>query len=91
MSLDLLEKIRKLNWVLQESTSGVFSFNDLCSILSDLEDSNVYILNKRGKVVGVHYKIKSDRAAIPDPETGLVKSRRSTTMLYWKLRIPRLT
>lgn len=73
MSLDLLEKIRKLNWVLQESTSGVFSFNDLCSILSDLEDSNVYILNKRGKVLGVHYKIKSDSAAITDPETGIVK------------------
>ena len=32
----MLEKIRKLNWVLQESPKGVFSFNDMCEILKDL-------------------------------------------------------
>ncbi|WP_027398238.1 GTP-sensing pleiotropic transcriptional regulator CodY [Anaerovorax odorimutans] len=70
MNRDILSKVRKLNWVLQESASGVFSFNDLCDILSDLMDANVYIANKRGKVIGVHYKIKSDSATITDPETG---------------------
>lgn len=73
MSKELLNRIRKLNWVLQESTSGVFSFNDLCSILSDLMDSNVYIVNKRGKVIAVHYKVRSDSSAITDPETGIEK------------------
>lgn len=71
--MELLEKVRKLNWVLQESSTGVFSFNDLCSILSDLMDSNVYIINKKGKVIGVHYKIRSDSSAITDPETGTEK------------------
>ncbi len=73
MSMDLLDKIRKMNWVLQESTSGVFSFNDLCAILSELEDANVYVVNKRGKVLGVHYKIESESAAIVDPESGIEK------------------
>lgn len=73
MGKDILTKVRKLNWVLQESASGVFSFNDLCSILSDLMDANVYIANKRGKVIGVHYKIKSDSSTITDPETGSEK------------------
>jgi transcriptional pleiotropic repressor len=73
MTMDLLDKIRKMNWVLQESSSGAFSFGDLCTILSDLEDSNVYILNTRGKVLGVRYKIQSDSAAITDPETGVEK------------------
>lgn len=73
MAMDLLDKIRKMNWVLQESTSGAFSFSDLCAILSDLEDSNVYILNVKGKVLGVHYKIQADSAAITDPETGIEK------------------
>jgi len=73
MSVELLDKVRKLNWVLQESTSDVFSFGDLCSILSDLMDSNVYIVNKKGKVIGVHYKIRSDSATITDPETGIEK------------------
>jgi transcriptional pleiotropic repressor len=71
--MDLLDKIRKMNWVLQESTTGVFSFNDLCSILSELEDANVYVVNKRGKVLGVHYKIETESAAIVDPETGIEK------------------
>lgn len=70
MGKDILSKVRKLNWVLQESASGVFSFKDLCEILSDLMDANVYIANKKGKVIGVHYKIKSDSSTITDPETG---------------------
>lgn len=36
MGKDILTKVRKLNWMLQESGSGVFSFNDFCGILSDL-------------------------------------------------------
>ena len=73
MENQILTKVRKLNWVLQESASGVFSFNDLCQILSDLMDANVYIANKKGKVIGVHYKIKSDSSTIADPETGVEK------------------
>lgn len=69
----MLEKIRKLNWVLQESSSGMFSVDDLCEILSDLMDANVYIVNRKGKVIGVHYKIRSDSATITDPETGMEK------------------
>jgi len=73
MSKELLSKVRKLNWVLQESSSGAFSFNDLCGILSDLMDANVYVANNKGKVIGVHYKIRSDSATITDPETGAEK------------------
>lgn len=73
MSKELLKKVRKLNWMLQESVAGSFSFNELCGILSDLMDANVYITNKRGKVIGVHYKIKSDSSTITDPETGFEK------------------
>ncbi len=73
MEKDILTKVRKLNWVLQESASGIFSFTDLCGILSDLMDANVYIANRRGKVIGVHYKIKSDSSTITDPETGSEK------------------
>ena len=73
MEKDILTKVRKLNWVLQESATGAFSFTDLCAILSDLMDANVYIVNKKGQVIAVNYKIKSDSAAIADPETGSEK------------------
>jgi len=70
MEKEILSKVRKLNWVLKEGTKGVFSFKELCEILSDLTDANVYILNSRGKVLGVYYKIEADSSTVLDPETG---------------------
>ena len=67
----MLEKVRKLNWVLQESTKGVFSFNDMCSILSDLTNANVYVINNDGMLLGVAYQHADDTSAITDPETGV--------------------
>lgn len=67
---DILNKVRKLNWLLQESPTGVFSFDEMCVILSDLMDANVYVANNKGMVIGVSYKIKSDSPTISDPETG---------------------
>jgi transcriptional pleiotropic repressor len=73
MKKNALDKVRKLNWVLQESSTGVFSYEDLCQILSELMDANVYIVTAKGKMLGVHYTIKSDSNAVPDPETGSEK------------------
>lgn len=67
---NLLTKVRKLNWLLQESPTRAFSFDEMCGILSDLMDANVYVANTRGKVIGVNYKIKSDSPVISDSETG---------------------
>ena len=67
---DILSNVRKLNWLLQESPTGAFSFNEMCGILSDMLDANVYVANVRGKVLGVAYKIKSDSPTIIDSQTG---------------------
>ena len=67
---DILSKVRKLNWLLQESPTGAFSFNEMCGILSDMLDANVYVANVRGNVLGVAYKIKSDSPTMIDSETG---------------------
>jgi transcriptional pleiotropic repressor len=73
MEKTALEKVRKLNWVLQESTAGVFSFEDLCRILGELMDANIYIVTTKGKILSVFYTIRSDSTAVPDPETGAEK------------------
>lgn len=67
---ELLGKIRKLNWILQERGEDVFSFDELCEILSSLMDANVYIMGRKGKVLGSHYTIRTDSATILDSETG---------------------
>lgn len=67
---DILDKVRKLNWLLQESPTGAFSLDDLCEILSDLLEANVYVLSAEGRAVGVSLKIKKDSNLIVDEETG---------------------
>ena len=73
MASDVLEKVRKLNWVLQESTTGVFSFDDFCGILGEILDANIYVTNREGQVIGVYYSISQDSAAVDDPATGKKK------------------
>ena len=68
---DILTKVRKLNWLLQESPTGAFSYNEMCEILSNLMDANVYVCNTKGRVIGVSLKIKQDRSTIIDAETGV--------------------
>ena len=67
---DMLSKVRKLNWLLQESPTGVFSFEEMCEILSDLMNANVYVVNSDGCVLGDWYKIISDSSTITDANTG---------------------
>lgn len=67
---DILSNVRKLNWLLQESPTGAFSFSEMCGVLSDMMDANVYVANVRGKILGVAYKVKSDSPTIEDSETG---------------------
>ena len=67
---DILNKVRKLNWLLTESPTGKFSFDEMCEILSDLMDANVYVANDKGQIIGVNYKIQEDSSAVQDPETG---------------------
>lgn len=48
----LLEKTRRLNKSLESFGSKPVSFSELSEILSSILDANVYIANKRGKVLG---------------------------------------
>ena len=67
----MLEKVRKLNWVLQEAPKGNFSFKDLCSILSQLMDSNVYVLDTDCVLLGADLTNAEDATITTDPETGM--------------------
>ena len=56
MSEMLLTKVRRLNWVLSESANGYVSFDELCKIISEMLDANVYIMNRHGKLMGATFK-----------------------------------
>ena len=52
METMLLTKMRQMNRLFQESVDGVLSFPELAATLSDIIESNVYIISKQGKVLG---------------------------------------
>lgn len=52
MSSTLLERIRRVNKVLQATGTQSVSFQDLCKILSEVLNANVYILSRKGKILG---------------------------------------
>ena len=60
MENEFLKKIRKLNWVLSESTTGSLSYEDLSRILSEMIDANIYIFDTSGRILGVCYNYAGD-------------------------------
>lgn len=48
----LLTKTRMLNKILQKSGTEPVAFQDICTLLSEVLECNVYIISKKGKVLG---------------------------------------
>ena len=53
VSVQLLDKTRKINKLLHNNNSSKVVFNDICRVLSDILKSNVLVISKKGKVLGV--------------------------------------
>ena len=52
MSVQLLDKTRKINQLLHNNNSGKVVFNDICKVLTDIMRSNVLVISRKGKVLG---------------------------------------
>lgn len=50
--MTLLEKVRKVNKVLQMTGPQPVSFKELCTIMSEVLNANVYIVSRKGRVLG---------------------------------------
>ena len=52
MSVQLLDKTRKINKLLHNNNSHKVVFNDICQVLSEILESNILVISKKGKVLG---------------------------------------
>ena len=52
MSVQLLDKTRKINKLLHNNNSQKFVFNDVCKVLAEVLQSNILVISKKGKVLG---------------------------------------
>lgn len=53
MSVQLLDKTRKINKLLHNNSSSKVVFNDICEVLTEILHSNVLVISKKGKVLGI--------------------------------------
>lgn len=51
----LLNKTRMLNKILQKSGTEPVVFDDICNLLSDVLTCNVYIISRKGKILGYNF------------------------------------
>jgi len=61
--MELLNRARKINAMLQTSTGKSVNFNDMSASLRDVIKGNVFILSRRGKLLGVsiNQEIENER------------------------------
>ncbi len=64
MSVQLLDKTRKINQLLHNNSSHKVIFNDICRVLSEILESDVLVISRKGKVLGI--KNRSDISEITE-------------------------
>lgn len=55
MSVQLLDKTRKINKLLHNNSSHKVVFNDICNVLGEILESNTMVLSKKGKILGIKH------------------------------------
>ena len=53
MSIQLLDKTRKLNRLLKNAESSEISFSEISKLLKEMLGSSVWVLSKKGKILGI--------------------------------------
>ena len=52
-SVQLLDKTRKIGKLLHNNNSSKVVFNDICEVMREIVNSNVQVISRKGKVLGV--------------------------------------
>ncbi len=52
-SVQLLDKTRKIGKLLHNNNSSKVVFNDICKVMKEILNSNILVISKRGKVLGI--------------------------------------
>ncbi|MFP3154102.1 GTP-sensing pleiotropic transcriptional regulator CodY [Lachnospiraceae bacterium ZAX-1] len=76
MSVQLLDKARKINKLLHNNNSPKVVFNDICEVLADILNSNILVISKKGKVLGASKYVSVDgmKELIADEVGGIIDS-----------------
>ena len=82
-SVQLLDKTRKINKLWHNNRSQKVVFNDICKVMSDILVSNVLVISRKGKVLGVSIieEVEEIKELIQDEVGGYVDSMLNERLL----------
>lgn len=82
-SVQLLDKTRKIGKLLHNNNSSKVVFNDICAVMTDILTSNVLVISKKGKVLGLGLRseIAEITELIEDKVGGYVDSHLNERLL----------
>ena len=74
MGVQLLDKTRKINKLLHNNNSSKVVFNDICEVMTDILNSNILVISKKGKVLGTSRESSTEeiRELIADEVGGFI-------------------
>ena len=78
MSVQLLDRTRKINKLLHNSSSSKVVFNDICQVLMETLSSNILVLSKKGKVLGI---------SLCPGRSRLRRNAQNVVIIWWKKAI----
>ena len=82
-SVQLLDKTRKIGKLLHNNNSSKVVFNDICDVMQDILESNVLVISKKGKVLGIDHdsKVEPIHELIKDKVGGFIDNLLNERML----------
>ena len=100
-SVQLLDKTRKIGKLLHNNNSSKVVFNDICKVMRDIVNSNVLVISKKGKVLGVgtcegveelKELVEDNVGGFIDPMLnerllGVLSTKENVILLHWDLRV----
>lgn len=65
MSIELLDRTRRINRLLHDNRAGKVAFTDICSVLGELLVSDVLVISGKGKILGAYIRKGESLSGIP--------------------------
>lgn len=81
MSKRLLSRIRELNRMLSESTTGYVAFDELCDSMGEMLESDVLVMSKRGKILASRSTDVNMLVVVDESEAEVIKPEVNTKLL----------
>lgn len=60
MSIELLDRIRRLSSLLNDNRSSKVAFTDICCVLGQILQANVFVISGKGKILGTYTENQED-------------------------------